>query len=306
MKRLDWDDLRLFLAVSRAGGLSAAAAGTGSSPATLGRRMAALERAIGARLFHRRRDGYDLTEEGRELLARSTDAESAVLSIERWSAETEMPPIRIAAGAWTSAFLASQADTLAGRKPRLSIEFLTGAGLVDLLRREADLGIRNRRPTTPGLAGRRLGPLTFALYAGERFLAAHPAAGTEERWAQCDWVQFAPAGASEIPSATWLAHRLRRPPLLRCTDPRVVADAVAGGAGLSVLPCFIGDRDGRLARASAPIAELTHDQWLVSHDEDRHNRGIRIAAGRVAKLIRGRRTLFAGEEPAPSDGPRAS
>ena len=180
MKKLDWDDLRLFLAVARAGGLSAAAAGTGSSPATLGRRMTALERAIGTRLFRRRRDGYDLTEQGRDLLARSADAESAVLSIERWSVEAPMPAIRIAGGAWTSAFLAAHAERLAGQMPRLSIDILTGAGLVDLLRREADLGIRNRRPTTLGLAGRRLGPVTFAIYGGRRFLADHPAAATED------------------------------------------------------------------------------------------------------------------------------
>lgn len=302
MKNLDWDDLRLFLAVARAGGLSAAVAGTGLSPATLGRRMTALERATGARLFRRRRDGYDLTEAGRDLLSRSAEAEAAMLSIERWSVETPLPAIRIAAGAWTGAFLAAHADTVAGTKPRLAIEILTGAGLVDLLRREADLGIRNRRPTTSGLAGRRLGPVTFALYGATQFLSDNPSATTEDRWTDCDWVLLAPPDAAEIPSAAWLDRRMRRAPVLRCTDPRNVADAVAGGAGLCVLPCFVGDRDVRLSRASPPIAELDHEQWLVSHDEDRHTRSIRIAAGRIAKLIQGRRNLFAGQSPAiPAD-----
>ena len=294
MKRLDWDDLRLFLAVARAGGLSAAAAGTGLSPATLGRRMTALERRIGTRLFRRRRDGYDLTEAGRDLVSRSAKAETAMLSIERWSAEAPLPAIRIASGAWTGAFLAAHVEMLAGTKPRLAIEILTGAGLVDLLRREADLGIRNRRPTTTGLAGRRLGPVTFALYGAPKFLADNPSAASEDRWADCDWVLFAPPDDAEIPSAAWLDRRMRRAPVLRCTDPRNVADAVAGGAGLCVLPCFVGDRDERLSRASPPIAELDHEQWLVSHDEDRHDRHIRVAAARITELIRSRPDLFAG------------
>lgn len=300
MQNLNWDDLRLFLAVARAGGLSAASARTGLSPATLGRRMTALERALGIPLFIRRRDGYDLTDSGRELLSRGDIAESAMLSVERWSAAATPPnSVRIAAGTWTGSFLAAHAQAVT-RPPAepgsgLALKIVSGSRSVDLLRREADLGIRNRRPTTPGLAGRRLGLVAFAVYGAPHFLAAHPASRDERRFSEVDWVVFGPPDTG-IPSANWLERHLRREPPLRCSDARDVLDAAIAGAGLCLLPCFIGDADGRIARASAPIAELTHEQWLVSHDEDRHNRAIRLTANRVAKLVRSHRPLFAGED----------
>lgn len=287
------------MAVARTGGLSAASARTSLSAATLGRRMATLERALGTPLFIRRRDGYDLTAAGQELLSRGGDAEGAMLSIERWSA-TASPPtaVRIASGAWTGAFLAAHAEPIAGTAdqsgPRLILDLLSGLRSVDLLRREADLGIRNRRPTTPGLAGRRLGQVAFAVYGAPHYLAANPASRNERRYAEVDWVVFGPSD-TDIPSALWLARHLRREPLLRCSDPRAVLDAAIAGIGLCLLPCFIGDVDSRIERASTLIAELTHEQWLVSHDEDRHNRAIRLAANRLARLIRGERTLFSGE-----------
>lgn len=298
MQRLNWDDLRLFLAVARAGGLSAASARTSLSAATLGRRMTALERALGAPLFIRRRDGYDLTESGLELLSRGSDAEGAMLSIERWSA-TAIPPaaVRIASGAWTGAFLAAHAETITGSAksgPRLTLEIVSGSRSVDLLRREADLGIRNRRPATPGLAGRRLGQIAFAVYGTPSFLAANPASREQQRYEEVDWVVFGPSD-TDIPSTLWLENHLRRDPLLRCSDPRAVRDAAIAGVGLCLLPCFIGDADDRLARASPPISDMTHEQWLVAHDEDRHNRTIRLAANRLARLIRSKRALFSGE-----------
>lgn len=301
MKHFDWNDLRLFLAVARAGGLSAAAARSGASPATLGRRMTALERSLGTRLFHRRRDGYALTQAGSELLSRGADTERAVLSIERWSAASAAPPVvRIACGSWTSAFLAAHAGTIAGTAPRLRLEIVTGSAAVDLVRREADLGIRNRRPTTPGLAGRKLGPIAFAAYAAAGSGDKRTEVGDADAFLDSDWILFRPSDI-EVPSAAWLERRITRQPVLRCSDARTVLDAAAAGAGRCILPCFIGDADSRLVRISGPIPELAHEQWLVSHDEDRHNRPIRVVANRIAGLVRGHRALFAGEKERAAD-----
>ena len=222
---MNWDDLRLFLAVARAQGLAGARAATGSSAPTLGRRMHSLERVLGAVLFERRRDGYILTAAGRELLDRARALEQGALAIERWSASLDpQPVVRIAAGPWTSTFLARHAALIAGEAAR--IEILTDAGLADLSRREANLGIRNQRPQLTGLAGRRLGRVAFAIYGRPGFLSSVPQG--EDRFANCDWLVL--SSAPSVPSVRWLDQHLRRPARLTCSMAAALLEAARAGA----------------------------------------------------------------------------
>ena len=109
MKNIDWNDLRIFAHVARGGGLTAAAQELGSSPATIGRRMLALERSIGRTLFVRRQTGYELTDEGRALLEKAQAMESSARPIEAWaSAGAERPVVRISTGTWVANFLAAR------------------------------------------------------------------------------------------------------------------------------------------------------------------------------------------------------
>lgn len=293
-----WDDLRLFLAVTRAGGLAGAARTTGVSAPTLGRRMAVLERGLGRQLFHRRRDGYDLTPEGRELLPLAETLELEAVAIDRWrSAHQPSDIVRIAAGAWTSAFLARHLDRLVEGEAGPIVELVTGTSTADLLRREANLGLRNQRPELPGLAGYRLARVAFALYGERAFVAAHPETRDDRRFRDCRWIAFAPPGP-KTPSAAWLDHKLGRAAALSCRAAQDVLEAARAGFGLCVLPCFIGDSQTGLARASDIIIELTHEQWLVSHDDDRQHKAIRRVSEKLKTLIRAHRPLFAGERAA--------
>ncbi len=105
---LSWDDLRLNLSVARNGGLAGAVPTAQLSAPTLSRRMVSLERVLGLSLFIRRRDGYDLTSAGNQLLELAEAVEQEVLGIERWrSAVDPHPVVKIAAGAWTSIFIAN-------------------------------------------------------------------------------------------------------------------------------------------------------------------------------------------------------
>ena len=168
---LNWDDLRLFLAIARSGGLAKAAPVVRSSAPTLGRRMMSLERALGAQLFIRHRSGYDLTAAGQELLALAEGLEKGALDIERWrTAADPHPVVKIAAGDWMSKFVALHVAELSDRNEDIAIEILTGVSPADLLRREANLGLRNRRPELPGLAGRRLVRVEFAVFGEAAFV----------------------------------------------------------------------------------------------------------------------------------------
>ena len=113
MQSLAWNDLALFAAVARAGTLAGAATGTGASTATLSRRMTALEAQVGRRLFRHGAQGYALTGDGAALLARAERMEAAAAEIAQWRAEGAGPVrVRLSAGTWTAAALASAAHRL--------------------------------------------------------------------------------------------------------------------------------------------------------------------------------------------------
>ena len=285
---LNWDDLRLFLDVARLGGLSAATETTGLSAATLGRRVTALERAVGEALFVRSQSGYQLTPAGEDLLARAEDVEAAMLSLRRWKEGNHgNRMVRVSAGPWTSAFVASHIGDVWSVTDRFGLEFVTANQKVDIGRRNADLGIRSQRPTEQWLAGRLIGRVAHALYSGLN-LVNGIAAGY--------FVGVVGEGA-QIHSARWLqAHHGDRIGL-RGNDAMSVRELVAAGAGLGIFPCFVGDSDPRLIRIAAPIAELETDQWLVSHHEERHDPAVRAVGDRLTALMRRHGALFRGEEP---------
>jgi len=283
---LGWDDLRLFLDVARLGGLSAARETTRLSPATLGRRVAALERQIGEPLFIRSQTGYRLTEAGEELLERAEDVEAAMLSLNRWrEGAVGDRVVRISAGPWTSAFLAAHIGEIWQAEDGIRIELVTANAKVDIGRRNADIGIRNQRPTEQWLAGRLTGRTAYAIYSGRQLIngiAAGLFVGVVGE-------------AATTQSARWLhAHHGDRIGV-RGNDARTLVDLVAAGAGLSVMPCFIGDSDERLVRVAPPIAELFAEQWIVTHQDERHSGPVRLVVGRLTQLMARNAGLMRGE-----------
>jgi DNA-binding transcriptional LysR family regulator len=281
---IDWNDLRLFLDVARLGGLTAATGTTGLSAATLGRRITALERQVGEPLFHRAQSGYTLTLAGEELLRRAEDVETSMRSLQRWrDGEIGDRVVRISAGAWTSDFLSSHIGELWTVADPFRIEFVTAYEKIDIGRRNADIGVRSDRPTEANLAGQQVGRVAHALYGGK--LVNGIAAGL--------FVGMTGDGAN-IASSRWLAAHHGDRILTRANNAHAVRELAAAGAGLTVLPCFVGDSDPRLVRVANRIEELETEQWLVSHHEERHSREVRTVLDRLAKLLRAHAPLFAG------------
>ena len=282
-----WDDLRLFLDVARLGGLSAATETTRLSAATLGRRVAALERQVGEPLFHRSQAGYRLTQAGEDLLARAEDVEAAMLALKRWKeGAVGERVVRLSAGSWTAAFVASHIGDIWTVEDRFGLEFVTAMQKVDIGRRNADLGIRNQRPTEQWLAGRLIGTVAYAIYSGLNLINGIKAG-----------YFVGVAGEGQTHSSRWMQARHGDRIAVRGNDAMGVRELVAAGAGLSVFPCFVGDSDPRLVRVAPPIAELETDQWLVSHHEERHEPAVHAVAERIAALMKRQGPLFRGETP---------
>lgn len=287
MKNMSWDDLRLFLAVARHGGLTGAAREQGASPATLGRRMLALEQAVGRPLFLRRQTGYALTEDGRNLLVKARAMEMGARGITDWlEADGQRSVVRISAGTWTANFLAANFSRLWTPDDPFRIAFKTTEARLDIAHREVEIGVRNAAPENPSLAGRRTVEVAQAPF---RARSLQPARRDE-------WVAISPEDASTR-SARWLASRSDTVIAAWANTPRTLHDLIRAGVGKGVLPCFAGDRDPDLERAGEEIAELREPQWLVMHNDDRHRRDVRTVIDRMVALVTAHAALFSGGRP---------
>ncbi|MGF1475287.1 MAG: LysR family transcriptional regulator [Geminicoccaceae bacterium] len=266
-RKVDWNDLHLFLEVARTGGLSPAARTSGRSAATLGRRMRALERALGRELFVRHDRGYGVTAEGRKLLDDLTEIEAPIVRLTAAPGETERPLVKVSAGAWTILALLEKLDEIIGTPADIRLRFISAENVLDIPRREVVIGFRNRRPTEAGLAGRKLWRVEFAAYA--RFDAP-------ERWIKV---------LADTPSARWLDRKIGNDAICEVNAPRNSLDLALAGKGIALLPTFIGDARKELRRTGGTIAELAHDQWIVTHQDDRHLPEVRRTIERLCRAL---------------------
>ena len=268
---VDWTDLSLFLAVAREGGLSSASRVTGRSPATLGRRMHALERSLGYDLFVRHDRGYELTADAQALLERLSDVEANIDRLTGRRDTEERPLVKISAGTWTMLSLLDHFDEIAGAPTDVRLRLLSTERVLDIARREANIGFRNQRPTHESLAGRKLTRVDFAPYAVK---------DAPDRWIKV---------IADTPSAQWLVKMVGKDAVCEVDVPRNSLDLALAGKGIALLPTFIGDAKPALHRVGATIPELSHDQWIVIHKEDRHLPEMRRVIDRLVQLFGTRR-----------------
>ena len=297
---LNWDDLRVFLAVNRDGSLSAAAKSLRVTQPTVGRRLKGLEESLGARLFDRRPDGLMLTAAGAELLPLAEAMERTALTLDRRKAalaEGVRGTVRICAWETFAPLLADQLNELRRRLPEVEIEIAVAHTYANLSRREAELLIQECLPETPSLIARRLASYSFAVYGARDYVAQHPAARDESRYDRCAWVGFDEEHAY-FHNQTWLLERLEgRLPAVRVNNGMVLQEAVRKGVGLGVLPCFSADRDRSLIRLTPPLDELTRRLHLVVHQDMRKAPAVRAVMDLLIEICQRETPRFLGRQP---------
>jgi DNA-binding transcriptional LysR family regulator len=285
---VQWDDLRVFLAVAQAGSLRRAARALGLGQPTVIRHVRQLEQNLGARLFERTPDGHRLTRWGQDLLPMAQSMAEAATTIDRRRmafGDDAGGVVRLAAGEWVARFLAPRLAALRGTQRDLTVELVEGHADPDLDRREADLLVRHGLPARGHLVRIALGTIAAAIYGAASLVEAQPAAKTEARWRACPWVAYDAPHEYFRSMAFLLAHLDDLRPRIRANRFSLQIEAIRAGAGLGILPCFVGDADPTLVRLTAPIAELGADYGLVVHPDLR-------AVARVRLLIDWVRTAF--------------
>jgi len=238
---MEWSDLKIFLAIARSGTLGAAARRLGQTQPTMGRRLRALETAIGHALFQRTADGFVLTDEGNAVLDHAERMEEEALAFERRLAgsDTQLEGLlRLSCSDWFGTYmLAPVLAEFTDLHPKVCVELLSDARLYSLPRREADIAFRIKAFDEPEVISRRLVHVAYAVYAKPEAVVTLTDGGAGLRLITMD------TAFAEMPDALWLKRVLPEAQIAMRSNSRVLqAELCRQGIGLAVLPKPFGDQ----------------------------------------------------------------
>lgn len=269
----NWDDLRVFLAVARAGSLSGAARSLGVNHSTVFRRIAGFEETLGVRLFDRLPTGYALTPAGEETLRIVECIEADVATLDRTVTGQDLRlsgTVRITATDMLAFWLLP--DHLARFRaayPGIEVEVVVGNEALNLSRRETDIALRIGNTPPETLVGRRVGQLEFAVYGAPNYLGAH----LGRDLAHQDWIGLDSAHAPLTRRFEEFLPGVR--PTVRSNSVACAVELARAGLGLAVLPCAIADQSPDLIRFAEVPDIFNLDLWLLTHEDLRYTARIR-------------------------------
>jgi DNA-binding transcriptional LysR family regulator len=292
---LSWSDLQDFLAVARAGQLARAGSATGVDPTTIARHLRRLEARLGTTLFEQTREGQVLTEAGEALLARVEAMAQAASAIGEGSSGAGglSGTLRISAsegfGSW---ILARQVPAFIAVHPALTLDIVASSGFLSLSKREADIAVMLSRPKAGPVLARKLSDYALRLYAAPDYLAEN---GAPQR----------PADLAQGHRLVGYSPDLLYDPMLRYLDeisPGLTANLrsssinaqlrlLAAGAGIGVLPCFMGDADPALVPVF-PERRIVRSFWLVTHKDTQNLARIKAGKDWLIDCVQRRRELL--------------
>jgi DNA-binding transcriptional LysR family regulator len=282
MNTPNWDDLRYFLALIDAGSLSGAARATDVEHTTVARRINALEAALETRLFDRFPKAWSLTTAGSALVPLARKIEDDMHGLMRVVSCSEVisGKVRISAPpALMTYWLARQLKSTVRRLPGIEMNLFAEAHESDLMRREADIALRYRRPSAPSLAVRLLTTVKYGLYASAEYLAERP----PQHWEFLGYDEQ----LSDAPQQVWLDKiRGGRRYCLRSNDLGTLFQAAATGCGVAVLPdYFFGGQRSDLIPVDTEMCPVKRKLWLVMHEDVRRSAAVRAVADEILTLF---------------------
>ena len=266
---MEWDDLKHFLAVARSGSLTGAAHTLKTSPATVGRRVAALESRLGARLFDRKQTGYALTESGEAIRLKAEEVEEAILSVERKALGRDLRAtgkVRLATAEDIAALMiAPRLPQFRESFPGIILELVANWDVVNLTRREADIALRTARPMHGDFVVRRAGSWRCGLYATRRYAKEHDLKPGLDDLSNAEIITWTEDG-TYFRGGPWFARHARNSAIVFSANSRQIQYAACkAGLGVAILPCLAADHDPDLIRLLPADRVRSMDLWLVVH-----------------------------------------
>jgi DNA-binding transcriptional LysR family regulator len=268
----DWDDLRIFLAVARTDSLSGAGKQLRLDPATVGRRVARLEEALGAKLFARSPQGYALSDAGQRLVAHAEQAEQALTgAVEELGGATGQfsGSVRIGAPDGCANYLLPQVcAAICDENPGLEVQIVALPRVVNLSKREADMAIAVSPPSAGRLSVQRITDYRLSLAAHPHYLDRYPPIGGLDDLGAHRIVGYIPdmifdkeldylseIGAGVVPLAS--------------NSVSVQLNWLRAGAGIGIVHDFALPFVPGVVRVLPEAIRLTRSFYLVRHADDR-------------------------------------
>jgi DNA-binding transcriptional LysR family regulator len=284
---MEWDDVRVLLAVLRAGNLQEAGAQLGVDRTTIGRRLAVLEASLGLRLFVRTRDGFRRTAAAERLRPHAERMEAEAVALAQVASSDQTRAEGVVKLATTDAFaqiLVSE-GLLAIREqhPDLVLELLAGNRPVDLLVGEADLALRVSAYRGAELKARCLARVATGLFASHEYVGRRGLVRSRKGLVGHD--VLLPAGElARMPEARWLSERTGARVVFSSSSMPALIGAAAAGLGVVALKLGLAAREPRLLPMMV-IEELPKQPlWLVSRSDGMSRAAVRVVADRISAI----------------------
>ncbi len=287
---MDWDDVRVFLAVARQGSMRAAGRSLGLSQPTVARRLAGFEATCGgATLFDRLPEGLRLNAAGEQLVPAAESVEDAVLTLERRRAAASPAlsgTVTVSAGECAAGFLARclSEPTTTALPSGITLELIDERQGKNLVRREADMALRHQPPESGDFYVFKAGTFACSVYRRRGAAAAAWVTYTEEQ--------------AHYPPARWVQRQIEetgKPVALRASTMLMHLEAIRAGTGRGVLPCYVGDGHPLLERLTPPIREIDADYWVIVHRDLRRAACVRAVIDWMKALFAEQRDVLAGK-----------
>ena len=291
---MDWDNVRVFLAVAREGSMRAAGRALGLSQPTIARRLTAFEAGFGGQpLFDRLPEGLRLNAAGEPLVPAAETVEDAMLTLERRRAAVSpvlSGTVRVATGECAAGFLARclSGSVTVPLPSGITLAFVQPPQPANLVRREADLALRHQPPDSGDYYTAKLGTFAVAVYRRR--------GDTTDAWVAYNDEQAHNEEQVHEP-ARWVERQVTEtggPVALRAPTLLMHAEAIRAGTGRGVLPCYVGDAQPLLERLTAPIPELAATYWMIVHRDMRRSACVRATIDWIRQVFTEQRTLIAG------------
>jgi len=284
---MNWNDLRYFLALAREGSVSGAGKVLGVEHTTVARRITALEKQLGSRLFDRLPSGYEMTQVAENLYPHALAMEELMQVADRevFGMDTQLSgSLKLTASYDVFTRLVTpKLHRFTDRYPGIDIELLSSTSLADLASRQADIALRLSPNPPEYLIGRKVLPLRHGIYASTKYLKKKRDSEKLILWEH------------ERKAPEWVVDHFPKARIAaRVNEIMTMMESVKNHLGIARLPCYVADPEPTLRRLDLSLTPSNWGVWVLSHVDLRSTARVRVCREFLIEIIEEQKALIEG------------